>query len=178
MASGSATRVLKKSCVQDKDGNYRITNISVHVALNQLRLVVNELIKKYGNPDFVAVEIARDLKMGTEELAKANKQQTKNKNENDRIAEEIRKLGIQKPSREDILKYKLWEMLSKDPLQRRCVYSGRQIAVDDLFNGTVEIEHILPFARTFDDSIFNKTLSYKGANDYKGNRTPYEAFLT
>lgn len=168
--------ILKKSCVQDKDGNYRITNISVHVALNQLRLVVNELIKKYGNPDGVAVEIARDLKMGTEELSKANKQQTKNKNENDRIAEEIRKLGIQKLSREDILKYKLWEMLSKDPLQRRCVYSGRQIAVGDLFNGTVEIEHILPYSRTFDDSIFNKTLSYREANAYKGNRTPYEAF--
>ena len=67
-------------------------------------------------------------------------------------------------------------MLSKDPLQRRCVYSGRQIAVGDLFNGTVEIEHILPFARTFDDSIFNKTLSYGEANKYKGNRSPYEAF--
>ena len=59
--------ILKKSCVQDKNGQYRITNISVHVALNQLRLVVNELIKKYGNPDSVAVEIARDLKMGTKE---------------------------------------------------------------------------------------------------------------
>ena len=176
--------VLKKSCVfrgkpgEEKDPKkYQITNISVHVALNQLRLVVNELIKKYGNPDCVAVEIARDLKMGTKELSKVSSNQAKNKKENERIIAEIQKeAGIQNPSREDIQKYKMWEMLSKDKTKRCCVYSGRQIAVGDLFNGTVEIEHILPYSRTFDNSIFNKTLSYREANAYKGNRTPYEAF--
>ena len=176
--------VLKKSCVfrgkpgEEKDPKkYQITNISVHVALNQLRLVVNELIKKYGNPDSVAVEIARDLKMGTEELKKLNKQQEKNKKENDRIVAEIQKrVGIENPSREDIQKYKMWEMLSKDETKRCCVYSGRPISIHNLFSQQVQIEHILPYSRTFDDSIFNKTLSYREANAYKGNRTPYEAF--
>ncbi|GEM_PF-123027 len=169
--------VLKKSCVQDKNGQYRITNISVHVALNQLRLVVNELIKKYGNPDSVAVEIARDLKMGTKELSKVNKQQEKNKKENDRIVAEIQKrVGIKNPSREDIQKYKMWEMLATDETKRCCVYSGKPISIHNLFSPQVQIEHILPYSRTFDDSIFNKTLSYREANAYKGNRTPYEAF--
>ena len=115
-------KVLKKSCVfrgkpgEEKDPKkYQITNISVHVALNQLRLVVNELIKKYGNPDSVAVEIARDLKMGTKELSKVSSNQAKNKKENERIIAEIQKKAeIQNPSREDIQKYKMWEMLSKD----------------------------------------------------------------
>ena len=61
-----------------------------------------------------AVEIARDLKMGTKELQKVNNNQAKNKKENERIADEIRKRGIQNPSREDIQKYQMWEMLSKD----------------------------------------------------------------
>lgn len=169
--------ILKKSCVQDKNGQYRITNISVHVALNQLRLVVNELIKKYGNPDSVAVEIARDLKMGTKELSKLNSNQAKNKKENERIIAEIqKKVSIENPSREDIQKYKMWEMLSKDETKRCCVYSGKLISIHNLFSPKVQIEHILPYSRTFDDSIFNKTLSYREANAYKGNRTPYEAF--
>jgi len=176
--------VLKKSCVfrgkpgEEKDPKkYQITNISVHVALNQLRLVVNELIKKYGNPDCVAVEIARDLKMGTKELSKLNSNQTKNQNENKRIIAEIqKKVSIENPSREDIQKYKMWEMLSKDETKRCCVYSGKPISIHNLFSPQVQIEHILPYSRTFDDSIFNKTLSYREANAYKGNRTPYEAF--
>ena len=176
--------ILQKSCVfrgkpgEEKDPTkYQITNISVHVALNQLRLVVNELIKKYGNPDCVAVEVARDLKMGTNELSKVNKQQEKNKKENERIIAEIQKEAeIQNPSIEDIQKYKMWEMLSNDDTKRCCVYSGKQISIHDLFSSQVQIEHILPYSRTFDDSIFNKTLSYREANAHKGNRTPYEAF--
>ena len=61
-----------------------------------------------------AVKIARELKMGTKELQKVNKKKKKNKKENERIADEIRKRGIQNPSREDIQKYQMWEMLSKD----------------------------------------------------------------
>jgi CRISPR-associated endonuclease Csn1 len=34
----------------------------VHIGLNQVRLVVNALIKRYGHPSEVIVEIARDLK--------------------------------------------------------------------------------------------------------------------
>jgi CRISPR-associated endonuclease Csn1 len=39
----------------------------------------------------------------------------------------------------------------------------------------VEIEHILPFSQTLDDSLNNKTVSMRQANRIKGNRTPWEA---
>ena len=40
----------------------------------------------------------------------------------------------------------------------------------------MEIEHILPFSVTLDDSLNNKTVSMVRANRDKGNRTPYDAF--
>ena len=40
----------------------------------------------------------------------------------------------------------------------------------------MQIEHIVPYSRSLDDSFNNKTLSMKSANYYKGNKTPYEAF--
>jgi CRISPR-associated endonuclease Csn1 len=39
----------------------------------------------------------------------------------------------------------------------------------------VEIEHILPFSQTLDDSLNNKTVAMRQANRIKGNRTPWEA---
>src|SRR3546814_5529699 len=45
-----------------------------------------------------------------------------------------------------------------------------------LLGDEVEIEHILPFSRTLDDSLNNKTVSLRKANRVKGNSTPWEAF--
>ena len=39
----------------------------------------------------------------------------------------------------------------------------------------MEIEHILPFSSTLDDSLNNKTVSTRRANRVKGNRTPFDA---
>ena len=39
----------------------------------------------------------------------------------------------------------------------------------------VEIEHILPFSQTLDDSLNNKTLATRPANRVKGNRSPAQA---
>ena len=44
-----------------------------------------------------------------------------------------------------------------------------------LLSNEVEIEHILPFSRTLDDSLNNKTVCTVAANRVKGNRTPWEA---
>jgi CRISPR-associated endonuclease Csn1 len=75
------------------------------------------------------------------------------------------------------LRYKLWKELNKDNCNdRRCIYSGEAISISKLFSHEFEIEHILPFSKTLDDSIANKTLAHKSANNFKGNRSPFEAF--
>ncbi|MEG2813741.1 MAG: HNH endonuclease domain-containing protein, partial [Oscillospiraceae bacterium] len=49
---------------------------------------------------------------------------------------------------------------------------------DKLFEvGYVEIDHIIPFSRCFNDSYKNKVLTFTAENQQKGNRLPME-YLT
>jgi CRISPR-associated endonuclease Csn1 len=153
----------------------RIANPTVHIALNQLRIVTNTLLKTYGHPDQIVLEVARDLKNSIERRKEIEKEQKKNREANDRRRSEIESLGH--ADRGDaLLRMRLWEELSPDAAARRCPYTGEQISLSRLFDDEVEIEHILPFARTLDDSPANKTVSLRRANRYKGNQTPFEAF--
>jgi len=47
----------------------RIANPTVHIGLNQVRKVINALIKRYGHPDEVIVEVARELKQSKDQRA-------------------------------------------------------------------------------------------------------------
>lgn len=157
----------------------KIANPTVHIGLNQIRIVVNALIKKYGHPTEVVVEVARDLKQSKEQKDKERKQQAENQKNNIRRREQIAGiLGIseERVSRNDIQKMILWEELAYDPMDRKCPYSGVQISASMLFTPEVEVEHILPYSRTLDDGMNNKTLCMRLANRYKANKTPYEAF--
>lgn len=74
---------------------------------------------------------------------------------------------------------RLWHELNPaDIANRRCPYTGEQISIQRLFSEEVEVEHILPFSRTLDDSLNNQTVSLRRANRIKGNKTPHEAFGT
>jgi CRISPR-associated endonuclease Csn1 len=157
----------------------KIANPTVHIGLNQMRTVVNALLKRYGHPTEVIVEVARDLKQSRVHREEENKRQADNQKRNRRMREAIS--GILQISEErvkvaDIQKMILWEELSFDPANRRCPYSGVQISAAMLFSDEVEIEHILPFSQTLDDGLNNKTVALRQANRAKGNRSPWDAF--
>jgi CRISPR-associated endonuclease Csn1 len=157
----------------------KIANPTVHIGLNQVRLVVNALIKRYGHPSEVIVEIARDLKRSKVQRDEDVKRQAENQRRNQRhrkaIAETLN-ISEERVKGADLQKMVLWEELSFDPAFRRCSYSGVQISAAMLLSDEVEIEHILPFSQTLDDSLNNKTVSLRQANRVKGNNTPWEAF--
>lgn len=157
----------------------RIANPTVHIGLNQTRLVVNALIKRYGHPSQVIVEVARDLKRSKDQKDEDSKRQADNQRRKRRHRAAIADiLGIseERVRGADLQKMVLWEELSFDPAERHCPYSGVQISAAMLFSDQVEIEHILPFSRTLDDSLNNKTVSMRYANRFKGNDTPWKAF--
>ena len=159
----------------------KIANPTVHIGLNQIRLVVNALIKRYGHPSEVIVEVARELKQSKDQRDDESKRQADNQRRNIRLRADITgTLGIS-PERvrtADIQKMILWEELSSNIADRRCPYSGVQISATMLLSDQVEIEHILPFSETLDDSLNNKTVALRQANRVKGNRTPWDAFGT
>lgn len=155
----------------------KIGNPTVHVALNQLRVIVNALIERYGRPVQIVVEVARDLKMGQKAKREYQKVLKSNADRNEDARKKLIENG-QAPTPYNVLKMKLWIELGQDSVDRRCVFSGKQISLKTLFapESPVEIEHILPFSRTYDDSYMNKTLCFREANSLKGNRSPFEAF--
>ena len=152
----------------------RIANPTVHVALNELRKVVNGILKRYGHPDEIVIEVTRDLKLSQQRKKDLIKQQRENKKDNDRYAHELENLGLAN-NYDNRQRFKLWEELG-EVIDRRCPFSGEQISLSRLFSPEVEVEHIIPFARCLDDSLGNKTLAMRRANRDKGERTPHEAF--
>lgn len=156
----------------------KIANPTVHIGLNQLRRVVNDLIRRYGRPSEIVVELARDLKQSRDQKLETQKRQAENQKRNARIRGEVAALlGISEDrvKHDDIQKWILWEELSFDAADRRCPYSGVQISAAMLLSDQVEVEHILPFSKTLDDSLNNKTVAMRLANRVKGNRTPADA---
>lgn len=157
----------------------KIANPTVHIGLNQVRLVVNALIKRYGHPSEVIVELARDLKQSQEQKKEENQRQADNQKRNTAyrkdIADQLYQGAIERVKPADIQKLILWKELSDDEADKHCPYSGVPISRGMLFSPEVEIEHILPFSETLDDSLNNKTVSMRQANRIKGNRTPWQA---
>ena len=154
----------------------RIANPTVHIALNQLRRVVNALIERYGHPAEIIVELTRDLKLNKKQIDRVNKEIKENTAKAERNRQTLTELGLP-DSGENRLRLRLWEELNiADPFDRRCPYSGEPLSRSLLFSAEVEVDHILPFSRTLDNSVANKTVSLRRANREKRNRSPYDAF--
>lgn len=147
-----------------------LRNPVVEKILNQMSNVVNAIIDEYGRPDEVRIELARELKKNAAE----REAMTKSIDENAKTNEKVQKLlqeefGLTYVSRNDIIRYRLYQELETNGY--RTLYSNQYIPQEKLFSKDIDIEHILPQARLFDDSYSNKTLEFRDVNIEKGNST-------
>lgn len=150
-----------------------LRNPVVEKILNQMVNVVNEIIATYGRPDEIRVELARELKKNQKEreaLTKAISRSTDERNKDREIL--IKEFNIPNPTRNDVIRYRLYKELKKNGY--KTLYSNRYIPTEMLFSKEIDIEHIIPKARLFDDSFSNKTLEYRSVNLDKGNKTAYD----
>jgi CRISPR-associated endonuclease Csn1 len=141
-------------------------------ALNQARKIVNALIRKHGSPHAVHIEMARDLSKPFDERRKIEKAQTeyRTRNENDRatFASHFNIGGA--PKGRDFEKWQLYR-----EQQGKCAYSLDPLDLNRLLEpGYVEVDHALPYSRSFDDSKNNRVLVLTRENRNKGNQTPFE----
>ena len=153
----------------------RITNPTVHIGLNQLRRLVNRIISVYGKPDEIVVELARDLKQSQDQKRETLRRIKENSNAAKQRSKKLEELGIPDTGDNRMI-LRLWEELGNDVLKRKCPYSCKPISVGMLFNGSCDVDHILPYSRTLDDSIANRTFCLREENRSKGNQTPWEAW--
>ena len=147
-----------------------IRNPVVIQALFELRKLVNAIIDEHGSIDEIKIELGRDLKLNKEKRQEIRWEQTKLEAVNNYVIAQLREYG-QRITHENILKYKLWEECA-----HRCPFTNKEIGVNQLFSGEVQIEHIFPWDRSLDDSYLNKTICFADENRKKGNRTPFEYF--
>ena len=141
-------------------------------ALNQARKVMNALIKKYGSPHQVNIEMARDLSKPFDERRKIKDAQeefrARNQQDRDTFNAEYNTTGVLKGR-----DFEKWQLYREQ--QGKCAYSLEPLDLNRLFEqGYAEIDHALPYSRSFDDSKNNRVLVLARENRNKGNQTPYE----
>lgn len=147
-----------------------IRNPVVYRAVTQTRKVINAVIDKYGSPFEIHIEVARELTKSFKDRKKTEKDQLENRAMNDNLKKDIEEhFGI-KAKPVDMLKKKLYHEQGG-----KSAYSLNLIDYNRLFeNGYVEIDHAIPFSRSFNDSYNNKVLVLSRENQEKRNMTPYE----
>jgi CRISPR-associated endonuclease Csn1 len=154
-------------------------NPIVNKALHELRRLINAIIAEYGKPDAIRVEMARDLEMNTQRYQDFLKQQNRNTKANEEASSKYQEMGQKNPhlglskypSKTDKLKYRLWQ-----EQKNCCAYSAKVISLSELFSAAIEIDHILPYSESLDDSYMNKVVCYAQENRFKGQKTPLDAF--
>ena len=148
-----------------------VTSPVVKRALSQTVKVIDAVIRQYGSPYAINIELARDMSMTKDERDKLKKENDARAAKNEAIRESIAKLNA-KPTATNVLKYKLYE-----EQDHKCAYSMETLDINHLFeDGYYEIDHIIPYSRSFDDSFNNKVLVLKRENQNKRNSTPVEYF--
>lgn len=166
-----------------------IRNPVVIRSLAQARRIINAAIARHGMPAKIIVEMAREVgkpKRGRtspvtgkwiEGRDDIEKQQRKNEAERSDLAARIaaeRGCGVDAIRGGDILKWRLWEEQNGF-----CPYCGVYLDQSALAQaGAVEIDHILPYSKSFNDSYMNKVVCCAKCNQDKRERTPFEVWGT
>lgn len=142
---------------------------TVEKILNQMITVVNALINKYGHIDEIHVELARILKLSLNDRKKEHDHIKNQEKKNKEYSDRIREYGLV-PSKNKILKYRLWEESGHS-----CFYCGKKVSGKEFLQGLdVEIEHVVPKSLLFDDSFSNKVCACRDCNSTKNNQTAYD----
>ena len=148
-----------------------VKNTVVFKAVNETRKILNGLIRKYGSPEYINIEVADDLGRSFKERAKIIKRINDNKKEKDKIANKLIELGLRKEGEVkpfDIERYRLWE-----EQEGKDLYTGEVIPVEKILSGIYDVDHIVPFSLILDDTLQNKALVNLGVNrQQKGQQVP------
>lgn len=157
--------------IQDEDIK---NNPVVYRSINETRKIVNALIRIYGAPECINVEVAKDLARSFIERREIQNQQKKNEKNNEDIRKKIK----------DILGYEeakdvTWRQIEKYKLyteqEGKCIYSGKELQLEEVLKDSshkFEIDHIVPYSLILDNTLANKVLVYGSENQRKGQRTP------
>ena len=145
-----------------------IPNPVVKRALNQLRKVVNSIIKEYGKPDEIHMEMARNMQLGKKRRKEMSWDMRQREQARNGAADEIRKRNL-RVTGDAIDRYLFWIEQNGD-----CIYCNKKISQNQLFGGEVDVDHILPISLSHDNSKSNRVVCHRKCNHDKGQNTIHE----
>ncbi len=149
-----------------------LRNPIVQQTLYELMRLLKALKQNFGEPLKVRVELVRDLKSSKKKREDIHFENLERNVQHEKIREKLIDMGVL-PNHDSILLYKLWQECGTI-----CPYTGDPIHQSALFGSSpnFQVEHILPYSRSLDDSFMNKTLCRVDVNKQKCNKTPYELY--
>ena len=156
----------------DDEAKNTLTSPVVLRAVSQTIKVVNAIIRERGRaPTWIHLELAREMAKDFSERKQIQKEQEENHKKNEKLMEMIRReYGKTSPTGLDLVKLKLFR--EQDGV---CAYSLHQMVPEHLFDSDyAEVDHIVPYSISFDDSYKNKVLVFSKENRDKGNRLPLQ----
>lgn len=180
----AASRWSKREQVADKAGfNALVKSMGDEIANPVARKSLTEGLKqlwamrnRWGLPDAVNIEMARDVGNSLEKRNEIKRGIDKNTAERERQRNEVRELlGIEDVNGDTLLRYRLWkEQAGRCPYTDKAIPATAIIATDNSY----QVDHILPWSRFGDDSYANKVLCTARANQEKKGQTPFEWFMS
>ena len=167
--------------------NPPVASPGAHKALVQAFKHFVEITKEFALlPERVHVELSRQIGKSLEEKRKMSNGRDENEARNNRLAKHFESLVGRPPfpGSEDLLRYRLWlEQQCRCPYKtnRKGAAAGhidcKTFIADRNGDGTIlNIDHILPWSWSKDDSYENKVLCFASENARKADRTPYQYF--
>ncbi|MBX9865496.1 MAG: type II CRISPR RNA-guided endonuclease Cas9 [Burkholderiales bacterium] len=151
-----------------------LTNPVAIRAITQFRKLVNALVREYGSPYQINMQMMRDIGKTRELRNKIHSEQKKRAVNNQQLFNEFIELFGSKPIKDELLRYRLWRQQGN-----KCLLSQKHISVEAVRHGNYlcQITHILPLSRSFDNSINNTILAYTSEVQNKRNQSVYEYLM-
>lgn len=159
-----------KILMQDEDVK---DNPVVLRSINETRKVLNCLIRLYGSPAEIHVEVADDVAYSYSKRKCIHKMQENNEKTRDAIKKKIAEIlhcAESEVKGSQIERYKLYMEQGE-----KCLYSGRELDLEmvlDTKSHAYEVDHIIPYSLILDNTLANKALVCGNENQAKGQQTP------
>lgn len=142
-------------------------------SINETRKILNALIRVYGTPDYINVEVADDVARSYVERQRLDRLKKANEKENEAIRRKVAEILQCDPAEvkgPQIERYKLYCQQ-----EGKCLYSGEPLDLKRaliLNNHEYEVDHIVPYSLILDNTIHNKALVLGSENQSKRQQTP------
>lgn len=147
-----------------------IKNPVVQRSLNQAIKQVEVLVRKFGRPERIHVEMLRDVGKSAEERGKITRGVDRRRKEREGAgAEFMESAGTSSCTRDQV---QMYELMKEQTF--RCPYCDKHLTPNMIVSSDVQVDHIYPRSRSHEDAYVNKVVTCIQCNQQKRDKTPWE----